>query len=115
MLLCFFSLTSAMSANILTQAKEIAVLRAIGLTRWQVIRTYIYEAFILVFASSILGIFIGSLVGWLMVLQQVLFLNLPLKFYFPYLQTLVVFLVSVLTALVSTCGPARALLVKPIA
>ena len=84
MLLCFFSLVAAMTANILDQAKEIAVLRAVGLTRWRVVWVYVYEAFILVFASSMLGVFIGTLVGWTMVLQRVLFVQLPLTFYFPY-------------------------------
>ena len=68
MFLCFFSLVASMSANILDQAKEIAVLRALGMTRGRIILIYIYEAFLLVFASSMLGIFIGTLVGWTMVL-----------------------------------------------
>ena len=43
--------------------KEIGVLRAIGLPRSWVYRIYIYEAFILVFSSSLLGIMIGTIVG----------------------------------------------------
>ncbi len=73
-----------MSANIFEQSKEIAVLRAVGLTRMRVIFLYVYEAFILVMASSLLGLFIGTIVGWTMVLQRVLFVQLPLEFYFPY-------------------------------
>lgn len=33
MVLCFFSLVSSMTANILEQSKEIAVLRAVGITK----------------------------------------------------------------------------------
>lgn len=78
MLLCFFSLVASMSANIMEQSKEIAVLRSLGITRNRVIFLYVYEAFILVMASSLLGLFIGTLVGWTMVLQRVLFVQLPL-------------------------------------
>jgi len=41
-------------------------MRATGLTKIRVILLYIYEAFILVMASSLLGILIGTLVGFSM-------------------------------------------------
>lgn len=66
--LCFFSLSSAMSANLYEQAKEIGVMRAIGLTKSRIIMIYVYEAFIMIFASSILGIIIGVAIGWSMTL-----------------------------------------------
>ena len=84
MFLCFFSLSSSMSANLYEQAKELGVLRAIGLTRNRIIMLYIYEAFILVMASSLLGILIGTMVGFTMTLQQILFTEIPLIFYFPW-------------------------------
>ena len=68
MFLCFFSLSSAMTANLLEQAKELAVLRSIGNTKWKIRMLYIYEAFILVFASCLLGVLIGTVVGFTMVL-----------------------------------------------
>ena len=69
MFLCFFSLSTAMSANLLEQGKEIGVLRAIGFTKNRIIVLYIYEAFILVMSSSFLGILVGFIVGCTMVLQ----------------------------------------------
>lgn len=68
MFLCFFSLSSSMSANLYEQAKEIGILRAIGFKKIRIIMLYVYEAFILVFASSIMGILIGIVVGWSMTL-----------------------------------------------
>ena len=73
MFLCFFSLSSSMTANLYEQAKEIAILRAMGFTRARIVLLYFYEAFILVLASAISGMCIGILVGWTMTLQQVLF------------------------------------------
>ena len=69
MFLCFFSLQAAMSANLYEQSKEIGVLRSIGFTSYRISTLYFYEALILVFASCLLGIMIGVLVGFTMVLQ----------------------------------------------
>ena len=74
MFLCFFSLSSSMTANIYEQNKEIAIMRAIGFTKSVVARLYIYEAFILVSASSVLGVFIGVIIGYIMTMQRVLFI-----------------------------------------
>lgn len=68
MFLCFFSLCASMSANLLDQTKEIGVLRAIGFTKSRLKILYFYEAFILVMASCILGVFIGVIVGYMLVL-----------------------------------------------
>jgi len=59
-------------------------MRATGLTKIRVILLYIYEAFILVMASSLLGILIGTLVGFSMTMQQMLFVEIPIQFYFPW-------------------------------
>ena len=68
MFLCFFSLCSSMSANLLDQTKEIGVLRAMGFTKRRIKLLYFYEAFVLVMASSLLGVMIGTIVGFTMVL-----------------------------------------------
>jgi ABC-type antimicrobial peptide transport system permease subunit len=84
MFLCFFSLSSSMSANLYEQSKEIGIMRATGLTKKRVYLLYIYEAFVLVLSSSLLGILIGTIVGFTMTLQQILFTEIPLVFYFPW-------------------------------
>jgi ABC-type antimicrobial peptide transport system permease subunit len=55
-----------MSANIYEQSKEIGILRAMGLPRRRLYLLYINEAFILVLSSSLLGIIIGTMVGFSM-------------------------------------------------
>ena len=62
-----------MSANILAQTKEISILRAVGLTKKRVISLYINEAFVLVLSSSMLGILIGTVLGFTLTLQRLLF------------------------------------------
>jgi ABC-type antimicrobial peptide transport system permease subunit len=62
--LSFFALTANMSANLFDQTKEIAVLRALGLTKTRVKLLYFYEAFVLIFASNFLGMCIGITVSY---------------------------------------------------
>ena len=68
MFLCFFSLSSSMSANLYDQQKEIGILRALGFSKSRIIFLYTYEAFILVMASSLLGVFVGTVAAFTMVL-----------------------------------------------
>ena len=68
MFLCFFSLTASMSANLFEASKEIGILRAMGVTKGRIRMLYFYEALLLVNASCLLGIFIGTLVGYTMAL-----------------------------------------------
>ena len=66
MFLCFFSLSSSMSANLYEQSKELGVMRAMGFNKIRITMLYVYEAFILVISSSLSGILIGTLVGFTM-------------------------------------------------
>ena len=66
MFLCFFSLSASMSANLYDQAKELGILRSMGVTKIRITLLYFYEALILVFSSSFLGILIGVFVAYTM-------------------------------------------------
>eukprot|EP00762_Andalucia_godoyi_P001611 ANDGO_00311.mRNA.1 hypothetical protein DICPUDRAFT_56279 len=114
MTMCFFSLTSSMFTNIYEQSKEIGVLRAIGTKRHFVIRLYVYEAFVLVVAASFLGIMIGVVVSYTMVIQRALFTQLPIPFVFPYLYMAVVVFFAVIFALLAAFSPARVLSLESI-
>jgi ABC-type antimicrobial peptide transport system permease subunit len=85
MSLCFFALSANMSANLYDQTKEIAVLRSIGYSKNRIRLLYFYEAILLIMASSILGVIIGCVTGYTIVMQQTTELNLnPLPFMFPW-------------------------------
>lgn len=114
MFLCFFSLVSAMASNIREQTKECGVLRAVGVKRFTMIRIFIEEAFVLVCTASLFGVLIGSLVAYTMVLQQVLFTELPLPFVFPWQIVLFVLGASAVLAFFSSFVPAYSLTIQPI-
>ena len=66
MFMCFFALSSNMSANLFEQSKEIGVMRAMGFTTKRIKLLYFYEALVLVLASCMLGCMIGIIVGYTM-------------------------------------------------
>lgn len=114
MAISFFSLMSSMYTNIYEQAKEIGILRAVGMPYGWLQRVYIYEAFILVLSSSLMGMLIGSGVGWTVAIQRVLFTQLPIPFEFPILLFLVVFVMSIIFALISSWTPVSSIMKRPI-
>jgi len=112
MFICFFSLMAAMHANIHDQKKEIAVLRAVGASTCFVYRVYIYEAAVLVMASGLLGMAIGTVVGYTMALQRSTFLSLPVDFNFPYSTARLVGVFALLFGVLSTWFPLRRVLAQ---
>ena len=115
MFLCFFSLSANMSANLFDQAKEIGIMRSIGMKRSRIRLLFFYEATVLVLASCMIGIFVGTVVGFTMVLQQELFLDTTNQFFFPWKQTFEIFIFSVICTFLATFGPSSQLLSKSIA
>eukprot|EP01132_Coremiostelium_polycephalum_P001224 gene1224-1547_t len=114
MVISFFSLMSSMFTNIYEQTKEIGILRAIGIPKSWMVRIYIFESFILVFTSSLLGVLIGSVVGWTMILQRVLFTQLPIPFVFPWMLLIIVFVCSIIFSFLSAFGPIKKVLNQPV-
>lgn len=57
-----------MTANLYEQTQEIGIMRSLGLKAKELKRLYFYEALIMVFAGSILGICVGTILSFTMVL-----------------------------------------------
>lgn len=79
------------------------------------IRLYIYEALAIVFASVLLGFFVGEIVSLTLTLQTTLFIELPFKFYFPTLLFSFISLSSIAVAVIGSYIPAKTLLKRRIA
>ena len=91
------------------------MLRAMGFTKYRVRMLYFYESLVLVLSSCILGVLIGVIVGYTMLLQFNLFLNATVPPFFPWAQFLLVVVLSLICAFASTWGPAAALTNRSIA
>lgn len=112
---CFFNLSASMTINIKEQQKEISVLRSMGLTNSKLSFIYQAEAFVLIFTSCIIGIMVGTLVSFTMILQQIMFTNLPITFVFPYTKLFYLFIISIISGILSTIIPAKIMLSQSIA
>ena len=113
MSICFFALISSMSTNVFEQCKEIGILRCIGMHRFPMYRVFVWEAFVLVTAASFLGLIVGTVVAYTMMLQNILFTQLPLPFQFPYVQLIAILIVSLITAFIASVSPVAYLLNMP--
>lgn len=114
MAISFFSLMSSMYTNVYEQAKEIGILRSVGIPYGWVQRIYIYESFILVLSSSLMGMVIGIGVGWTVAIQRVLFTELPIPFRFPIELFVIVFIMSIVFSVISSFGPVTMIMKRPI-
>ena len=114
MFLCFFALSANMSANLYEQTKEIGVLRSIGFTKNRIKMLYFYEAMILILASCLMGLMIGMMIAYTMIVQETMILSKTLGVFFPWRQFLVIMVLSFICAFFSTFGPTTLLTNKPI-
>ena len=114
LMLCFFSLVSSMISNITEQAQDIAIIRSMGLSKRDVVKVYVYEAFILVVASAGLGCGTGWSIAWTFSSQRSLFTQLPLAFYFPWPIVVTVIGSAVVCAMLAAGVPSYKLVQKRI-
>ena len=77
--LSFFLLLISTTANIKENLWEFGVLRAIGLTKDQARRVFMYEAFAVIFGALLLGIVVGLTIAITLTAQFYLFIELPFK------------------------------------
>ena len=99
---CLFNLSTTMIINIFEQKKELAIYRSLGLTRAYINFIYVGETFILIFSSSFIGLMVGTVISWTMLMQRVLFTNLPLSFRFPYQELLILLVLAVVGGILCT-------------
>eukprot|EP01080_Neovahlkampfia_damariscottae_P000311 gene311-6725_t len=114
MFMCFFSLSSSMYSNIFEQSKEIGILRAIGARKFSISRIYIYESFILILSSTVMGLIIGTIIAYSFVVQRVLFTQLPIPFVFPWIVVLTVIGSAIIFSILSSIIPIYTLMTDSI-
>ncbi|BFU20761.1 efflux ABC transporter, permease domain containing protein [Entamoeba histolytica HM-1:IMSS-B] len=114
LLLCFFVMLLSFTSNVYENSWEFAVLRALGLSSIKMVLIYIYEALCITFSSIILGSLIGIGVASLVNLQFILFLQLPYTFSFPWLNAIIIYVISIVVSITSSFIPSWGLTRKPI-
>ncbi|KAH7824137.1 putative DUF214 family protein [Monocercomonoides exilis] len=114
MILCFFSLMSSMHTNVMEQGKEIGIMRALGLTRFQLVRVFVEEAFILVITATVMGMISGMVVGYLIISQMGSLQGLPTPLYFPWEMVVIMIAMAVVTSILAALEPSLSIMKKPI-
>lgn len=103
-----------MYTNVFEQAKEIGILRALGMGRFMIVRLFVYEAFVMIVAASMLGIAIGTVIAYTMSAQRSLFDSLPMPVVVPWMESLAMLLMALIFATLSALIPTMQLLRIPI-
>jgi len=115
MVLCFFVLWISFTSNVNENSWEFGVLRAVGLSIWQVTSVYIFEALAIILTSLILATIIGVMVAYTLALQYALFNQTDVSIYFPTFMFCFLLTCSFTVALLGSYLPARKYARKEIA
>ena len=108
--LCFFMLHINFEANVRDNLWEFGVLRALGISKHETARIFIYESLSVILGAIITGSAIGLLVACILTLQQNVFTEMPFRLIFPgWLWTLLTVL-SILVAALGAYIPVRDIL-----
>ncbi len=102
MAISFFLLLTSCQANIRENSWEFGVYRALGLSKSQMTRIYMYETLVCILAASIIGCVVGIGSALTLTLQLLMFNELPFSFAFPYTVFFSVLSLALLTALFSS-------------
>ncbi len=79
LILSFFLIWISFYSNIKDNICEYGIMRAIGLTKLQSLRIYLYEAMVLILTAIVIGTFIGIVVSTTLILQFNLFSEFPFR------------------------------------
>ncbi|KAA6382353.1 MAG: hypothetical protein EZS28_022118 [Streblomastix strix] len=101
-ILCFFVLWISFTANVRQNQLEFGILRSIGLTAWETIRIYVYEALSLVLACIVSGSIIGLGISITLTLEITMFTESPLTYYFPFPIYLLSTFLSIIVAILGS-------------
>ena len=107
LIIVFFVLLIATTANIKENIWEYGVLRSVGLTKVDGTRVFMYEAFLVISAASIIGVSIGIVVTALVTQQFYTFVELPFKLNLPYYIILILLLTALITTYFAVLMPVR--------
>lgn len=83
LILAFFLLLISTTQNVRENIWEYGALRAMGYSKQQGMRAFMYEQYSVIISSLILGSFVGFVVATVVTAQFFLFLELPLAVEFP--------------------------------
>ena len=108
MALSFFLLLVSTTQNIRENVWEYGCLRAMGFSKAQGLRAFMYEAFSIVVSAVILGSTVGVVTASLVTAQLILFFQFPFDLSFPYEILIAMFIMALATTYCAVYIPVKA-------
>ena len=110
----FLGVLNTLWISVVQRRRELGLLRSVGATRGQVIRSIVIEASVLGVVGAVLGLIGGAIVEWV-VLRRILPADTgwTYPFHFPWGTAAAVAVLAVLTSAVAGWFPARAAVRRP--
>jgi putative ABC transport system permease protein len=114
-IIALIGVANTLSLSVIERAREIATLRAIGMTRSQLRRSLLIEALLISVSASIAGVILGSFFGWFGSWVVITPTTGNMVFSIDWGITGAIIVISLLAALISSVAPAhRALKTSPV-
>ena len=109
LILAFFLLLISTTQNIRENVWEYGCLRAIGVTKSQGVRIFMYEQYSLILSSLTLGSLVGFILAGVVTAQFFLFMEFPFKFTFPKGLVLSMVVMALVTTFFAVYVPIKAI------
>lgn len=97
LILAYFLLKISTTQNVRENIWEYGALRAMGLSKMQGIRAFLYEQYSVIISSLIIGSFVGLIIATVVTAQFFLFMEFPLVVELPVVLICVMFAMAFLT------------------
>jgi len=110
-----FGLVASTASGVAERRREIAVLKAVGLRRGDLMRMFAAEAVVLTAAAGLIGAGIGYLLALLFVMQATMLMEMPVVVVVPWLTLGATLGISVVAGLMAAFIATRGMLHKPVA
>ena len=99
-IICLFGLLSSSYSAIIERTKEIGIIRTLGLKGKEISKLFIIEALIIMLSSGTVGVITGYFTGWLLSGSLNLISNSPVAVVFPWINLIVIYILSTLFTIV---------------
>ena len=105
LILSFFLIWTSFYNNIRENISEYGIMRNIGVTKSQSVRIYLYEAAVIIIASTIVGTILGIIISSSIIFQFDIFFELPFTFNFPFKVYFILILFGIFLGLLGSYYP----------
>ena len=105
LILSFFLIWTSFYNNIRENISEYGIMRSIGVNKSQSVRIYLYEAAVIIIASTIVGTILGIIISSSIIFQFDIFFELPFTFNFPFKVYFILILFGIFLGLLGSYYP----------